>query len=192
MRQYPENLTIGEFLDTVCENMVKEAKRVNDFVFCDFNGIQVIATPTSNSYDLMKEYKRKMERLNEAYQNSPEGLAAKKRSEDEVARMQEELNQLVPRLFNAGSIEETLAILKEIQPLTDRVGVKKPIGEIVKVFKDQGYVAGMNTNENFKIDDKENFAGYIIGQCLSMLENVGAIHSCVIRFINEWEARFKN
>lgn len=177
----------GDMLVDACERLVAEAQKLNTSVWCSFNSVIITATPDSVASDLVSDYKTTIESVRKNYETSPAGLAAKEKNANEVAVMQKELDSLVEKLKTTYAIHEVLALLKQIQPLTDRVGVVKPVEAINAIFSSRGFTSGMNCGQDLNVEDEMNFAGYIIGQCMSMLNGVGAIHPVVIQFIDNWE-----
>ncbi|MDP1689811.1 MAG: hypothetical protein Q8L52_01230 [bacterium] len=106
------------------------------------------------------------------------------------ARMDELIKHLDTLDFSdVGKVLEWCVAFEELSD-TD---VERTVGDtnkIVAKFAEHGYVPGMNTGAEYKEEDKENSAKYIIGQALDGLENAGFISRAIGQSSDDWKAKF--
>ena len=109
-----------------------------------------------------------------------------------VNKLQLKFNEYLNNLYKVEnpSNELILSWIIDVQDLSDDVYVKVPKKDILEYFNKNGYYSNVNTGSNFKEDDPDNHARYIIGQALENLETVGAIHRVIKQFASDWIERF--
>ena len=54
------------------------------------------------------------------------------------------------------------------------------------LFGEHGYEPGVNTGDDFAVDDRENVGRYIIGQALDGIRSVGSPHPIIHKFATDW------
>ena len=112
----------------------------------------------------------------------------------DIEAAQEQSNELIKQLdtldfSDAGKVLEWWAAFEE----SGNVDVERTIGDINKIvakFAAHGYLPGMNTGAEYREEDKENSAKYIVGQALSGRENTGDISGAVHGFYDDWKEKF--
>lgn len=83
------------------------------------------------------------------------------------------------------SCEAVISWVEKMYDPVDCIYVKKDKQKIISTFQKNRWHVGVNTGSSFKIDDKRNFAGYIVGQWLdSFYPNLMA------KFIGQWRDKF--
>lgn len=83
------------------------------------------------------------------------------------------------------SCEAVISWVEKMYDPCDSIYVKKDKKKIVSTFQKNRWHVGVNTGNDFDINDKRNFAGYIVGQWLeSFYPNL------MSKFIGEWRAKF--
>lgn len=182
----------GEDIGNAAKEMVKMAHEKNEDVVATFNDIPLRATSVSQPQDLVQSFHEQFEERREAYKKTPEYAKAQDSALKRQQRLQETVDVGMRRLpqMDLNDHCEVLDWLVFIQDGTDHIRVKVPVEEIVKAFEDHGYQAGMNCDDDFIEGDEANHAGWIIGQALSNLQQVGAIHQMLPSFVEAWKEKF--
>lgn len=151
-----------------------------------FNDIPIRARyATTRPEDIVKQYHWNDEIRRIVYQHSARGIASKKRAAEVLASAQATINACVERL-PALDMADVGAVLAWVAEMTDPVdlGGAYDHSAIVATFDAAGWRAGMNCGEDFKADDADNFARWIVGQWLETR------HPMVVSFIADWRAKF--
>lgn len=194
---------IGEQLKDYAERLIDRWERLTlkqplkqkeEFIVVgDFNGIQLEISKESTLETIIKDYDIQCEQRHQEYINSEEYRIKQEQERIELKQLNEKANKLLNQLDNLdfSNYELILNWLSEIQSLTDRIDVNTQNQKIIKMFNTNGFKSNVNTGEEFIEEDRENFARYIIGQCLDGLSRVGAIHPAAVRFINDWKNKFE-
>lgn len=109
-----------------------------------------------------------------------------------VKEMQLQADKLIEEMKNLDfkNYDLLLPWLSSIQPYTGDIRLSIPTRQIVNILEDNGYISGENCGQNFNENDKENFARYIVGQCLDGLGRLGSIHPIIVRFTDDWMKKF--
>ncbi len=182
----------GEHISHFATRLEAIAKEKQTTVTGKFNNIFLTATPEATVNDLLVEYQVECDKAEKAYLASPayrEHLQLVQKKTDEANAKAKVLMEKFDSL-NWDSVTDILDWLCEIQPVADTSGVALDRKKIVRAFVDHGFKANVNTHKNFKADDKDNVARYIIGQAMDGLEVVGAPHHVLIRFVDDWKKKF--
>lgn len=155
--------------------------------FTSFNGICVAAPKGSTVEWICSEYDRLSEIRRQEYLASDEGKAFERQQALRREALQNKANacmEKLPKLLfsDAAGLLEWLC---DIHDARDHIGVKVDNDLILRTFAAHGYFPNMNTGADFNENDRENFAGWIIGQAIQ--------HPCpplVKDFTEKWKARF--
>lgn len=182
----------GEHLDRAAERLVLIAKTHNDEATMRFNGIDLLAKPDSTHEGIVAKFNRETEARSEAYHNSPEGRAAAKDAEERRRAAQQTHDALMLQLpkLDFSDRGAVLDWLVAMQPASDHSGVVVRSKIIVLAFGAHGFKAGDNCGTEFKATDSNNVFRWIVGQALSCLKEMGAIHVILLKFAGEWKAKF--
>jgi hypothetical protein len=187
---------IGCHLSEVCDALIKESQEFMEEVCYNFNGVNLIANQNSTVDWLIATFEEQMSLAHNKYINSD---AYKVLETERLLELIE--NQLKAKLLmeefqslDFSDYTRLLNWLSEIQPLSDLIGVLSDENKniIISTFEQNGYLPSVNTGENFKEDDEDNVARYLIGQALDNLIYVGAIHHILQDFIIQWKSKFKS
>lgn len=159
---------------------------------CYFNGIRIVSTVGMAPGDIEAEYWRKSEERVREYRESPEGirdaLDAEARRSESQAVLDWEL-ALLPSL-DLGDLGAVIAWLERVTPHMGLVGVTFDREAVVTLFMLSGYEPVVNCYDDFRPDDRDNVAIWIIGQALSGIIRVGSPHNTIHRFAEEWRSTF--
>ena len=188
----------GSYLDNTIEGVIaglKIAEKAGNrgcIARIDFNGVMLLMSAKSVVKEVVEYYHYQLKLEWQAYVNSPEYKWRKQLEEAQIERLMSELEVIMAQLeyMDLSNIDHVLSWLNEIQPYSDDSRLKVPAKHIAKVLRSHGYLRDVNCNENFKEDNKENVARYLVGQALDGLEYRGAIHSMYCYFYPEWQEKF--
>jgi len=92
-----------------------------------------------------------------------------------------ELMRIGPDFNNATSI------ISWIEEITNCKNNRLNDTGILEMFAKNGFVPNMNCDDEFNHSDRENVAGWLIGQALDGIQLTGHISLDVIDFMGEWE-----
>lgn len=185
------NARVGEHVSVACERMAGMAVDGCE-VECDFNGITLTACEGMTAKELEAQYYAKSQARRVEYEQSPEYKAQLERDAKELEELNAKAVVLMARLeaMNWGSLREVLDWCAEVQPVADRIGVQMDKKRVVALFNEHGFEANVNCEEDYKENDAENVARYIIGQALDGFKRVGAPHGALIHFVQKWRKKF--
>ena len=160
----------------------------------EFNGVRLRCTKDTTEESFINSFRMQMEENQKAYLESEEYKEKLRRDKIEIDAMNKKASAMERelQLMDFSKKRDLLLWLKEYQPLTDRVGVSTNTMMVVDILEQKGFYEDMNIKENFIEDDADNVAGYIVGQCISGMNMVGAIHSVVGKFVDDWITKFDN
>jgi len=157
--------------------------------FCTFNGIRLEAKTNKDKPEaIVAAYHIQCEKRAREWRNSPEGKASEATQEARRVDLQNVADASMAHLANLDftNCDAVLAWVERMAEPCDHVRVNVSKSAIVAVFASNGWLAGVNTENDFKKDDERNFAGYIVGQFLDCW------HPIVSKFIGDWRAKFRS
>lgn len=192
MRNIDNYSTLGMHIREFCEVLVNERDKYEEPVCGTFNGIHIVADKETNADSLVNFFRIEVKRKQEEYEKTPEYKEVQEKSKSEIMQMNEQMQIKMKELSSLDfkNLDTVLTWCCDVQPLTDRNGVNVPKDKILNIFNINGYFPKVNIGEDFKEDDKENFARYIIGQALGCLIHMNVIHPLVITFTEKWREKF--
>jgi hypothetical protein len=167
-------------------------KHVKDEIVGSFNGISLKVSATSTVASIVQDYSNQINSKKEAYLNSQELKDSEQKNKIKLEKLNNDVIFVINKLIDL-DFQDSFATLKwmsELQPYSYEVGVNIPTKEIVEKFASYGYVINANTDEEFNGENKDNYARYIIGQCLAGLSKSKEIHPIMHDFLAKWEAKF--
>lgn len=178
-----------------CASYRMLAAMIDRPVTATFNDIPLYADKNTTPQDIVKQYETEMERKREEYRNSPQYAIDREKEERRRSSMQMLYDTKLAEILrwtdeDWSDLANVIDWLVAIQPTTDHIGIETDPNFIVNLFEQHGYKEGVNTGNDFQEEDKENYARYIIGQCMSCLESVGAIHPVTHSFVERWKEKF--
>jgi len=190
----------GEHIDAFTEKLVSHweylATKINDkelTVSGDFNGVTLTATGKETPEMLQKHFSVEMNKQVEEYRNSDEYKAQEERRSKEVIELQKKHDALIASIPNHDFKDygATLDLVYRYYEVTDHVGVQKNHGSFIETLEKNGYLPNANTGSQFKKDDPENHARYLIGQFMSCTKSMGACPPVMDSFYKEYVKMFR-
>jgi len=184
----------GEMVNHTAARIVEIAKLTGNMVTAKFNDIELKAWPMSTARHVIDDFHFVQRVQSEQYRRSPAGLRAAKEAEDRKLRDQQKVTDLMQRLptLDFTNLSAVIDWLGELQDPSDHIGVTVPHQQIVETFKEKGFLPNVNCGKDFKAEDEENVARWIIGQALGCLEcDVHAIHQVFGSFADKWRKKFR-
>lgn len=184
----------GSYIPASIAQMVGVAKFTNQEVTGTFNGVTITANPTSSPEILAVQWQEEMDRQAREYRNSAEYKSYLLKRALEVQALRVKVRDLMKWLetLDFGNLEAVVNWFDEIQEASNDVDASSELtrNEIVQKFQQHGYQPGVNTEEEFKEEDKDNFARWLVGQALDNLITVGAVHPMFKDFAKDWRNKF--
>jgi len=176
----------GDYIPMAIVRMLAIAKLAEQSVRGTFNGVEIIATPTSLSATLVNQFHAEQERQGEEYRKSPEYARVQREQAERMTMLQQKADALMEQLSTLDFSNQTALLdwVAEMEEPRDHVGVRVDGELLVRTFEAHGYVAGANCGDEFKEHDADNFARWIIGQALE------SSYPMVSHFAKEWKERF--
>ena len=184
-------VNIGEHFDDYAKRVALLARSSD--VAVKFNDIEfTIPQGEHDSTEIIKVYEKISDDKYRQYLDSPEGKAAAESDARDIEEKQKQIDELTQQLdtLDFSDVRKVLDWCVAFQEPSDRVGTQRDKSLILEKFADHGYIPNMNTGKEYKANDKENSAKYIIGQALGGIEYIGAIHQVIHKFADEWKAKF--
>lgn len=178
----------GQSIQTAAKAMIALAVESQEPVLSEFNGIVIVGEPQDSYSKIVTRYHEASKKQHEEYLASPEGKKAAADSEDRRLMLQKRADALMAALphlvfTDVGEVLEWFCAAEEPR---DHIGVTISFDTIRDILAAHGYEAGANCSDDFKEDDRENFARWIIGQALS-----NPCPPLVNHFANKWRERFE-
>lgn len=195
MRKITVEPDLGQTIQSAAEEANYVARKLGIKVFLKFNDVELAVFPdytTSAADTLAKEFYDKCEAKCKDYEQSDECKERQKQRARVVEELQDQIDTLMHGLplLDFKDLDEVLRWLEDMQEPSDDTGTFVPVSVIIGAFREHGFEADMNCGEDFKKEDRENYAGWVIGQALQNLESLGAIHPMIPGFIEKWRERF--
>jgi len=182
----------GSSIGSAAEVIVANARLTERKSTTMFNGIEVIATPDSTVDSLVAFYMKETQRRSEEYRQSPAGKQSAVDALDRQKKMQEQVDKALDELLSLdfSNLSDVIAWFGKIQEPPDFIHVKTPVDQIVPLFEKHGYEADANCGDDYVEDDMDNAGRYLVGQALSCLKSMGAIHQIYPSFEEKLRERF--
>jgi hypothetical protein len=198
-RVWTINTVAGEHIVSTTEKMVEilANRPAIDAVKVHFNGIRLVVSRQREMtpIDVQNEFYRKMKAQSRTYRRSTKAKARKREHYQDLKAQKQQALQLIRRfrVMDKTSLEAVVAWLGEFQEVSDHLGAVNPKCrlEIVRALLANGYVSGVNTGSDYQSEDKENVGHYLVGQSLSMLQRIGAIHPMIKKWSKNWQEKFE-
>ena len=159
---------------------------------CEFNGIEIVARGGESTEQLVATWEAERADRAAAWEASDEGRAY--RAQEAKQRWDAQLSvnaalRILPTI-DWSDYAQPITWLCEVQSSMDRAGVTFARSAVTEVFRSHGYEPGVFCGEAFDGTSRDIFARWLIGQALDGIERVGAPHSMIRRFAEDWRARF--
>lgn len=160
----------------------------------DFNGVKVVTTRYSTVFSIVLDYDIRQDINGYEYRQTDEYKERKAAREKEEKELNTKAKYMVKKFdkIDKHNRLELINWLDEFQPLSDLIAVHFDKFHIISELNKAGYYAGMNCNtDDFIISTTDEFADWLIGQCIDGLEHIGAIHQVVHKFADEYREKVK-
>lgn len=186
---------INEFTKRLVEHWEHMAPKMQEefVVSGEFNGVTLTATGKETPEILREQFYIQLGKNSEAYKRSPEYKKEQERRQKEVSTLQKKHDELIscfPTL-NFKDYNAVIDFIHQYYQVTDHVGVEKNHKHVIKLLEDNGYISNANTGDNFKENDEENTARYIIGQFMSCVKESGACPPVLSSFYEKYVDKFR-
>ena len=181
----------GTYINEACQEAVDLAIANNDWVEFEFNGIQLITTPETNSNDLVNNFLAKVKERSDAYW-TPERLKEKEIKEENDRRI---LNIYFAKLENVTSLIELLDWFCELEKVSfahallsteQRIRVMKKC-EFFQVQAGMNCIRKNESRENWEMNDKNFKIKYLLGQALEGTMTMGLPHQIIHVFAESFK-----
>ena len=185
---------MGDHIVHFVKRLIAEKKRLIDhsFIEGEFNHVLFHVTDDSTEQELLAHFNAELDRQRAEYEASDAYKLRQQENEAELEILNTEAAVLMEQLrtLDVSDYKKVLFWIKKFQPYSDRSGVTFSKREILERFTQNGYLPNANVGENFKNENEENHARWIIGQALDGIQTVGAMHQMVVIFAERWEEKF--
>lgn len=194
---------LGEHIDNFVKKMVAEWKKRTDdgyneamkglIVEGDFNGVTLRATGKETAKDLSNYYDDASAKESAAYRKTDEYKEIQRKQKEEKSELQKQHDELMAELpkLDFKNHNKVLDFAVKYHEATDHIGVKKDHSIIIGALEKGGYVSGANTGEDYKENDEENSARYLIGQFMSCIKSMGACPGVLSSMYEQYKTKFK-
>jgi hypothetical protein len=189
----PADIPAGTDISAAAVRLVGAANVSGCPAECSFNGVRLRADPGTDPAAVADRYSRHSEERARRYRESPEGRARAAAEAADVARLQATADELLRDLaeIDFGDQPTVLRWLGDLQPCTDRIGVKVRRSDVVAAFAGHGLVPNMCCGDAFDADDRDTYFRWLVGQALDGLTRGPAVHGVFHKFAAEWLARWE-
>jgi len=177
---------IKDYIAELCQ-LAKQEGQVQG----KFNDIKFIINKADTIEQALKNWDTLRQIAVDKYQQSPEYKASFKQSLIDLANKKEKLKKLMVEFetLDWQSFEKILSWLYSISYIADDMNITVDIDTILGSFKVNHFHANANLNKDFRPDDKDNVARYIIGQAIDGFEKMGCPHSVILSHIKAWQEK---
>lgn len=190
----------GEHIETASRNAQRIAFEKGQRVGFQFNDVRLWAFPAGSSDIPAKFYSTVVERRHNAYLESPEGKAAQKRRDSEIAEKQFACDNVTNNLDSILAHNSSTGVLffiekfcKAANDIAVTIDHKRIIASLENAgFERNAYVMpswALKLQKKFWpkfFENKNRLYKYIIGQVLSCLYNGMPPHQVTLHFIEKW------
>lgn len=175
----------GDNIKSVIKNMLELAKNSNELVICEFNGAIAQINKHMSEEECYNLWNETLKIQSLAYRKSDECKQIEIKRERERLKDKEMYDSLMGDFEKIDFTNklEVLNWLKCITLLTDNSTINDKNYIIKNKFLELGYKSNVNCGKDYIKGDIENNYQYLIGQVLSGLQQVGAIHPILTVFI---------
>jgi len=180
---------VGEHLDLYVQRIAQAA--LESDVMMNFNNVEsTVVKGVYNSDDIMAIWRKSIEERYEKNRNSPEGKITAQEEEEDIKKNQENIDKLINQLdtLDFSNVEKVLGWCAEFGYSV--VGTDTNKRKILNKLAENGYFPKVNIGPEFKGEDKENYARFLIGQFLSGIKINGRNYQVFGKFYDEWKEKF--
>jgi hypothetical protein len=166
--------TPGDTFWMVADKAINVSVQADQPVRVVFNEIELTVSPKDTGDLVWQRYMTAYDKLCEAYQASPEGIAAAERARTEVEMAQAKHDQLMESLPEiAGDEAALMNWLVLYSDAADHIHVRKDFPRVWSMLEVHGY----QDNDAVGLDEqayknKRVMARYIVGQAINCMKNI--------------------
>lgn len=179
---------IGDDFDYVAQCALDLSIKKAESVKFTFNGEDVFVCPANSIPSINNQYKKLVDKNYQRYIKSDEYKKHQKEQEKRNKRDQEKIDILLNQLHPKMDQHEVVIWCGVFAEVNDNIDLKYNKQEIADVLKANGYKS--NDCIGADMEDKDNFAKWLVGQSISMLESGMPIHPQIRRFAKEYIEKF--
>lgn len=195
--------TAGQHVKEFAKELVERRQSVHnggqDFE-ATFNGAIITIKANSTVDSIVSDFFGEMDKQAEVYRNSDAFKEQEKRTQSNAGKRVEDWNVLMAKLpkLNFKDHNEVLDWLYNYCETIDYIPALDKEPKMVEsrvpvatALINGGYEVNANTGVNFKKDDEENFARYLIGQVLTYLNRNSAVPQVFGTMYDSYQKQFK-
>jgi len=154
-----------------------------------FNGVPLTATRKTSVDSILWTFGLVQRQRADSYRKSKRGIQQAKRSKQQIADNQQQVDFLCRHLAAAirGGLSDVVLWCSEFSECADDIAVKYSPSTIIRQLTEAGYVDNQHVGqpqEDFA--DKQTLGEYIVGQAISCLQNRLPPHSITQKFAADY------
>lgn len=179
----------GDTITESCDAAIELATEHQLPVRFTFNGVEITATASDSTDDLIRKFRSDMEANRLAYLESPEGKQEAERLERYRADNNTKANQLVAELQDVLALQDEGALVAWIgrfADVSDYVGLDYNKQAVATALESAGYVRHQCVGDPEVKTDKTKFARWLIGQAIDNLRSGMGIHPIATKFAADY------
>ena len=177
----------GTRIEGAISDMLTLAKEHNTKVTTIFNDNPITVSPDDKLPDVLENWNAECNRRRLEYEQSLEYIASKLKHAQELQQQKDRVAELLNNPPDFTDLNDVITWLEELMRC-DYINIK--YHGIVELFNSKGFYPNVNTGSDFKENDKENWARYLIGQALDGIQSMGAIPPIYEDFAQTWRNKF--
>lgn len=191
---------VGEHVTEYCKRLVKMRGKIEANFTAQFNGSIITVTKESTVKSLQSDFQTVMDKNAEKYRNSNEykeqQVRQNNKADEKIAVFNRSMILLSALDFKDYNLVLTWLniycdVIDYIPALEKEPKMTSSRTEVATIFKDKGYLVNVNCGADFKKDNEENFAYYLIGQVLSFLERGSPVPQVFGSMYEDYKNKFK-
>lgn len=178
----------GTHIARACREAVAMAITQNQPVEFDFNGVSILAEPSSDPVDLEDQFNAKMEARVQAYRESTDGIAEAQKRVSEVERKQQSINSALSALKDIVNDHDKLMLwLKSFAENADDIGVRFDKAKLADEFISAGFCENEHVGQKPDwFSTRPRMAHYIVGQAINCLRHGMGPHPVTASFVEKY------
>jgi hypothetical protein len=157
--------TCGQQMHRYAEIVLAKAEQTRKTAMGLFNELPMIAFPGDKQAEVEARWRQLNEQHRTSYHRTPEYSQFMAMNESKAAKAISFMEEM--RRANLQDLKTVIGLLSR-SGIIGYTGTYQHTSEFVRMLKEAGYEENVNCGENFKADDKENVARWIVGQAMTM------------------------
>jgi hypothetical protein len=186
-------ISAGIDINSVIDQAISRAKEIGGYVGFDFNGTTLVVTEDSKPADVLAAWKADGKKQSEEFKNSAKGQKLIREREESNRMDQKTIDAhlaYLPHMLKENDIAKAVVWCGGFAEVNDNRNLTYDKMAIIQAFVQAGYHLNINTGVNFNEEDKDNYARYIIGQCLDNLSADMPMMPIAKSFADKWVQKF--